>query len=122
MAATYVPDATEHGLSPAFQALDATLQANEIVRAEAVLGLRATAYTGDDAELAKRAVALQVNLQVRIANRGDVVSEGKGRQSVKYAMHGGARVQVDPGALAIVDSLQPSLPPHSSSGSATVVF
>lgn len=118
MAATYTPDATEHGLSAAAQALDASRLATEVLVAERVLGLKGTAFTGDDATEAKRAVALQVNLQVRLASgSGDVVSETKGRQSVTFSMVNGVRVAMDTVAMSIVASL--SGPPKQTTATET---
>lgn len=107
MAATYSPDATDHGLSTEAQALDAARLTNEVLAAEQVLGLAGSSLTGDDAEKAKLAVARQVNLQVRMASgeAADVKAESKGRQSVTYATLNGARVAVDALALSIVEGL-----------------
>ncbi len=121
MAATYTPDATEHGLSTAAQALDAARLANEVLAAEQVLGLAGVELTGDDAEKAKLAVARQVNLQVRLAasgDAGDVKSESRGRQSITYATFNGARVAIDSLAQSIVAGLL-GPPPQSLLAEAT---
>lgn len=120
MAATYTPDATEHGLSAAAVALDATRLANEVLAAEQVLGLVGSALTGDDASKAKLAVARQVNLQLRLASgeSADVKSESKGRQSITYATFNGVRVAVDTLAQSIVAGLL-GPPPQSTVAEAT---
>ena len=106
MAATYTPDATEHGLSAEAQALDAGRLANEVLAAEQVLGLAGVTLDGDDIDKAKLAVARQVNLQVRLASgSGDIRSESRGRQSVTYATINGVRLAVDSLAQSIVAGL-----------------
>lgn len=106
MAATYVPDATAHGLSTEAQALDGTRLSNEILVAEEVLGLTGISTTGDDLSRGKVAVARQVNLQVRVAADPDVIAEGRGRQSVTYATVGGVRIPVDPTAKMLAEAVR----------------
>lgn len=117
MPATFVPDATEHGLSAEAQALDAARLTNEVLVAEAALELDGVAASGDDAERAKVAVARQVNLQLRVAADPDVVTEGRGRQSVTYATIGGARVVVDPLALSVAQQVRQSIGARRRAGS-----
>ncbi|HSV93670.1 MAG TPA: hypothetical protein VLH81_11365 [Desulfobacterales bacterium] len=110
MAATYTPDTSAnnaHGLSAAALALSAERFATEVLVAERVLGLKGSSLAGDDTEEAKKAVALQVNLQVRLASgeAADVKSESKGRQSITYATMNGVRVAVDSLAQSIVAGL-----------------
>lgn len=87
--ATYTP--TDHSeLSAAAAQLDATQLAAKADRAEALLGIAGTNYTGTAAETLKLAVALQINRTLRLEARGqsvgdpDVTAESKGDQSVTY--------------------------------------
>lgn len=105
MAAKYLPTSTAHGLSKAAAALDPELLRNEALVAEQLLGLTGTSFTGDAAIKARMAVARQINLQVRVTENPDVVSESRSRQSVTYARQGGARMTVDPTAAQIVKDL-----------------
>ncbi|HSW29291.1 MAG TPA: hypothetical protein VLH75_07315 [Longimicrobiales bacterium] len=106
MSATYTPGARDR-LSTVAQALDADSLETEVLVAEEILGLTGSSLTGDDALKAKRAVALQVNLQVRLASgeAADIRAQSKGKQSITYATVNGVRVPVDATAQAIVAGL-----------------
>lgn len=106
MAATFVPDPTQHGLSAEAQALDPARLTNEILVAEEVLELTTIPAVGDDLERGKVAVARQVNLQVLVARDPDIVSEGRGRQNVRYATVNGVRVVVDPTAWLLAQRVR----------------
>lgn len=119
--ATYDP--TDHPLlSPAAKALSPDQLEAQADRAEMLLGIADTNFTGKEAARLTTAVALQVNYALRRDDRdgGEVVGESKGDQSVKYASPKDGIVDpVDAEAAAIVasvlDSVAPAHAPRVSS-------
>lgn len=106
MAALYLPDADD-GLSAAALALSPERLQNEASAAERALGLKGTSFS-DAADIsdAKKAVALQVNLQIRTIEGRELVGEQKGDQSKRWERTNKAdQVSVDPLAEEIVDQL-----------------
>lgn len=99
-------DPTGHPLlSPAAKALEPAVLEAYADRAEDVLGIAGTNFTGDAAERLTTAVVLQINhtLQREERGGGEVVAESKGAQSVTYAAPKDGRVDpVDPEAARIV--------------------
>lgn len=99
-------DPTDHPLlSPEAKALDPETFKAYVERAEDVLGIAGTSYTGEDARRLMLAVVLQINFTLRREARGggEVVAESKGSQSVSYAQPKDGRVDpVDPEAARIV--------------------
>lgn len=99
-------DPTGHPLlSPDAQALDPDTLTAYAERAEDVLGIADTEYTGQEAERLTLAVVLQVNHTLRREARagGEVVAESKGDQSVRYTNPKDGRVDpIDPEAARIV--------------------
>lgn len=99
-------NAADYGLSQDAQLLTPARLESEVLIAEQVLGVIGTAFTDDDAELAKALVARQVNLQVRLSLDGsDVASETRGHRTITYATVGGQRVPVDALAMAGIRGL-----------------
>lgn len=118
MAATY--DVHGHPLlsteAAALADSDAEAFDAQVRAAERTLGLRGTQLAGHDREDAEVAVVRQLNLQLRIAASGDVVSESKGSQSFTYAQKNGERVAIDRVAWTLARQLvgRMGAPPSSS--------
>lgn len=75
--------------------------------AEELLGLVDVRYTGEKADRATRAVALQVNHQVALGSEASAIqSKGRGSRSVTYRQTGGGDlISVSAAARKIVEQL-----------------
>lgn len=103
---TYDPAGSEL-LSDAAKELSSDALDAYAVRAELLLGIADTDYTGKDKDRLVTAVALQVNRLVRLDQRGggEIASESKGDQSIRYVEPKGGVSPLDLEAKAIVDGV-----------------
>lgn len=101
-------DPTEHPLlSPEAARLEPEELEAQADVAEELLGLVDSRHTGEKADRATRAVALQVNHQVALGSEASAIqSKGRGSRSVTYRQTGGGDlVSVSAAARKIVEQL-----------------